>query len=126
MANLLKKKNSDRIFYVTIADTDIKSLTSLHTLFDKYLDHMLVKFEQIVWSELHKIWKWFMINHFWQSVDAILKDVSVNETIVWYQTSNLETITFQCSKFYGSPIHVTRLKIEPNMADPISLNEKRP
>ena len=32
--------------YVTIADADIGSLKSLHTLFDKYLDHMLVKFEQ--------------------------------------------------------------------------------
>ena len=29
-----------------IADTDIGSLKSLHTIFDKYLDHMLVKFEQ--------------------------------------------------------------------------------
>ena len=37
---------SDRGFYVTIADADIESLKSLHTLFDKYLDHMLVKFEQ--------------------------------------------------------------------------------
>ena len=34
---------SDRVFYVTIADADIRSLKSLHTLFDKYLDHMLVK-----------------------------------------------------------------------------------
>ena len=32
------------IFY--IADTDIRSLKSLHTLFDRYLDHTLVKFEQ--------------------------------------------------------------------------------
>ena len=32
--------------YVTIADADIGSLKSLHTLFDKYLDHMLVEFEQ--------------------------------------------------------------------------------
>ena len=39
---------------------------------------------------------------------------------------NLETIIFQCSKNYGSPTHVTRLKVEPNMVDPISLNEKRP
>ena len=31
---------SDRVFYVTIADADI------HTLLDKYLDHMLLKFEQ--------------------------------------------------------------------------------
>ena len=33
-------------FYVTIADADIKSLKSLHTLFDKFLNHMLVKFKQ--------------------------------------------------------------------------------
>ena len=43
---------SDGVFYVTIADTDIESLKSLHTLFDKYLDQMLVKFEQnrMVWT----------------------------------------------------------------------------
>ena len=35
-----------RVFYITIVDGDIGSLKSLHTLFDKYLDHMLVKFEQ--------------------------------------------------------------------------------
>ena len=33
-------------FYVTIADADIGSLKSLHTLFDMYLDYKLVKFEQ--------------------------------------------------------------------------------
>ena len=37
---------SARVFYITIADTDIRSLQSLHTLCDKYLDHMLMKFEQ--------------------------------------------------------------------------------
>ena len=37
---------SDRIFYVTNAGVDIGSLKSLYTLFDKYLDHMLVEFEQ--------------------------------------------------------------------------------
>ena len=37
---------SERVFYVTIADADIRSLKSLHTLFSKYLDHLLVKFEQ--------------------------------------------------------------------------------
>ena len=62
-----------------------------------------------------------MVNHFWQGVDAILIDVSVNETIIY-----LETIIFQCSKNYGSPTRVIRLKVEPNKADPISLNEKRP
>ena len=34
------------ILYYHIADADIGSLKSLHTLFDKYLDHMLVKFDQ--------------------------------------------------------------------------------
>ena len=29
-----------------ITDADIGSLKSLHTLFDKYLDHMLLKFVQ--------------------------------------------------------------------------------
>ena len=27
------------------ADADIESLTSFHTLFEKYLDHILVKFD---------------------------------------------------------------------------------
>ena len=30
----------------TVANVDIGSLKSLHTLFDKYLDHVLVKYEQ--------------------------------------------------------------------------------
>ena len=46
MAKLLQKLFSDQPFYVTIPDVDIKSLKSLHTLFDKYLDHLLVKLEQ--------------------------------------------------------------------------------
>ena len=32
--------------YFNISNGDIASLKSLHTLFDKYLNHMLVKFEQ--------------------------------------------------------------------------------
>ena len=62
------------VFYATIADADIGSLKFLLTLFDKYLDHILVKFEQnrmvgTIWSFdfLTKI-----VNQFWQSVDAIL------------------------------------------------------
>ena len=46
MTNLLQHWFSDRSFYVTITDADIGSLKSLRTLFDKYLDHTLVKFEQ--------------------------------------------------------------------------------
>ena len=33
-------------FYVTIINADVGSLKLLNTLFDKYLDHMLVKFEK--------------------------------------------------------------------------------
>ena len=66
-----------------------------------------------------------MVNHFWQRVDAILEDVSVTETIVRCQTINLNTIIFQSSENYGSPTSVTRLNVAPNMADPISLNEKK-
>ena len=35
-----------KLFRATVANADTKSLKSLHTLFDMYLDHMLVKFEQ--------------------------------------------------------------------------------
>ena len=117
-----KNRFSDQAFYVTIADADIGSLKSLHTLFGKYLDHMLVKFEQnhkvqtIQNFELFDKKKQF--NHFWQSVDAILEDASVTETSV-------ETIVFHCSQNYVSPTGVTRLKVAPNMADLISLNETR-
>ena len=33
------------VSYIVIADADSESLKSLHTLFDKYSNHMLVKFE---------------------------------------------------------------------------------
>ena len=42
----LYSKNSDRVFYDTIADTNIERLKSLHTLLEKYVDNMLVNFEQ--------------------------------------------------------------------------------
>ena len=46
MANLLQKLIFRSGIYVTIDGADIGSLKSLHTLFDKYLDHVQVKFEQ--------------------------------------------------------------------------------
>ena len=46
MTNLLQKMIFRSDIYVTITDAVIRSLKSLHTLFDKYLNHMLVKFEQ--------------------------------------------------------------------------------
>ena len=107
-------------FILPLLILDIESLKSLHTLFYKYLDHMLVEFKQN--RMVRTITK--MVNHFW--FDAISEDVSVNEIITWCLTINSEAIIFQCSKNDGSPTRVTRLKVEPNMADPISLNEKRP
>ena len=51
MANLLQKfifRSGILCHYtgVTITDVDIGNLKSLYTLFDKYLNHMPVKFEQ--------------------------------------------------------------------------------
>ena len=37
---------SNRAFYVTIPDANLESLNPLHTLCNKYLDHILVKFKQ--------------------------------------------------------------------------------
>ena len=45
MANLQENRFFNRAFYTTITDADIGSLNSLYLLFDKYLDHVLVKFE---------------------------------------------------------------------------------
>ena len=39
------------------------------------------------------------------------------------QTINLKITIFQCSKNCGSMTCVTRLKVAPNMADPISLED---
>ena len=46
------------------------------------------------------------VNHFWQSADANLEDVSMTDTIVWCKTINVKTIIFQCSKNYGTSRHV--------------------
>ena len=51
-----------RVFYVTNADVDIGSLKSLHTLFDGYLDHMLVKFEQNRMVRIYKILSFLIKN----------------------------------------------------------------
>ena len=69
-----------------MADADIGSLKSLDTLLDKYLDHMLVKFEQNRMVRTIQNFVLFdkkLVNDFWQSVDAILEDVSVTGRVVW-------------------------------------------
>ena len=82
-----KKWFSNRAFYVIIAETEIGCLKSPHTVCNKYLGHMLVEFEHNrIRSKLNKFWVFFlreMVNHFWQSFDAILEDVSVTAIIIW-------------------------------------------
>ena len=70
-----------------------------------------------------------MVNHFWQSVDVILEDVSVIDVFCEWNTYlmlNYQLRDYHLSVFQKlrSPTPVTRLKVEPNMTDPISLNEK--
>ena len=56
----------DPVFYVTIADAGIGSLKSLHSLFDKYLDYMLVQFEQNRMGQTinFELFDKKMVNHF--------------------------------------------------------------
>ena len=100
---------------------------SLHILFDKYLDHVLVKIEQNRMVRTIQIFelfdqKWLTIFYkvltpFWKTFLKQLFDAKL---------INSKTIIFKCSENYGrpSPTRVTRLNVALNMADPISLNEK--
>ena len=67
-----------------IADADIGSLKSLHTLFAKYLDHMMVKFEQnrmvrTIQNVVPFDKKWLTI--FDKALTPFWEEVSVIETI---------------------------------------------
>ena len=56
MANFLQKWFYNRQVYVTITNVDSGSLKSFHTLFAKYFDFLLPKFEQIVWFPYIQNW----------------------------------------------------------------------
>ena len=85
---------------------------SLHTLFDKYLAHMLVKFEQNRMVRtvqnfvlFDKIWLRIfdkMLTPFWKMFLQLKQLIT---------TINIKTFIFQCSKNYGSPTRATRLKL---------------
>ena len=69
-----------------VANAEIGSLKSILTLYDKYLNHMLVKFELNSMVQTLQNCDIFdkkldFENNFRQSVDAILEDVSVNEQL---------------------------------------------
>ena len=58
------------------------SLKFLHTLFDMYAGEIWTKsYGPSYKKNLSFVTK---DNHFWQSANAILEDVSVSETIVWW------------------------------------------
>ena len=111
-----------------IADADIGSLKSLHTLFDKYLDHMLVKFEQN--RMVRTIQNFVLFDKKWLTIfNKVLTPFW--KTFLWLKQlfdakMLIQRLIFQCSKNYGTPRRVTRLKVAPNMADAISLNENLP
>ena len=104
----------------TVANADIGSLTTLHTLLDRYLDHMLVKCERNCMVQTTRDFYFlnFFFNQFWQSADC-----SWNNYLM--PNKNLQTTICQCSKNYGIQTRVTRLKIAPNMANPISIKGSR-
>ena len=94
-------------------------------MFVPYASEIWTKSYGLNYTTYRAFWQngFFFNKHFWQRFDAILEDISVAEIIVQCKTIILKTITFQCAKNYGSQTLVTKLKIAPNMADPISFNE---
>ena len=130
-----------KLLPATVTNADIGSLKSLHKLFDKYLDHLLVKFEQNYMVQTTRNFEVFdkktkqnktkqekkksSFKPFLQSIDASLEDVSVAETILWCWTIVFQITIFQCFKNNGSLTCVTRLKVATNMVDSISTNVSR-
>ena len=90
--DLVQFWDSDRAFFINIAgDPDIGSIKSLHTLFVKHLDHILVNFEQNRMFRTIESFELFdkkVVNYFWQSIDAILENVFVTKETVWCHTIN--------------------------------------
>ena len=97
---------TDWAFYVTIADADIGILKSLHTLFDKYLDHMLVKFEQnrMVWT----IRNFVLFNKKWLTIfDKVLTPFW--KTFLWFkQLFDAKTLIQRLSSFSAPKITALR------------------
>ena len=70
-----------KLFPATVANADIRSIQSLHTLLKK----MFVPHSSAIWTKSYgsnytKFWAFF--SHFGQSIDVILEDISAAEIIV--------------------------------------------
>ena len=119
MANLLQKLIFRSGILCSITNADIGSLKSLHTLFDKYLAHMPVEFEQnrMVRTMQNFVLfdrKWLTIfdkvlTPFWKMF-LWLKQLFDAKILIQSCDEYTKTIIFQCSKNYGTPTCVTRLK----------------
>ena len=87
---------------------------------------MLVEFEQNHMVQIIQNFELFdkkMLTIFDKVLSALWETFLWLEQLLDAKLSML--IIFQCSKNYGSPTCVTRLKVAPNMADPISLNNEK-
>ena len=114
-----------KLFHATVANADTGSLSfpyNIWYVFGPHAGESWWKLDKIVYDPIHfeLLDKTRLIKTFWQSIYAILEDVSVAETLVECYTINLKTTIFQRSKNDGSPTRETRLKVAPNMVDPIS------
>ena len=106
---------SDRVFYVTITDAVGSLKVSPYIVW-----YVFGPRAGVIWTKSYgsygpksKFWAFWqkMFDHFWQSVDVILENVSVTEAIAWCWTT-----IFQCFKNNGSRTRGTRLKVATNMA----------
>ena len=118
-----------KLFRTTVANADIGSLKSLHTLFDKYLDHMLVQFAQNWMVQTTRNFEVFVkkrglkpfLTKRWRHFGRPF--CSWNNCLMLNLISRPPS--FQCAKNNGTAIRVTRLKVAPNTADPISIRDSR-
>ena len=120
-----------KLLRATVANADIGSLNSLHTFLKKCLYHMPVKLEQNRMVQNTRNFKLldkktgFITIFFTKSwLHFGRRFCSWNYCLMLY--NYLKTTIFQCSKNYCTPTLVTRLKVAPNMGDPISLKENLP
>ena len=97
-----------KLIRATVVNADIGSLRSLHTFL---------------------IFFFFFFTH---TSEIWTKSYGPNYTKFWafrqkkkslMQIINFKTTIFQCFKNDGSPAHVTWLKVSPNMAEPISIED---
>ena len=105
----VKSRCSNRVFLVTVANADMEVWNSVCDFIISIYCHKLAKFEHNriirIRGNVHLLVKKSVI-YFCQSVDAILKDISVAKTKVWCKSINQKTSIFKCSKIYGNSTHV--------------------